>query len=441
VVTKTNKLKEELIKKLPTILESMATKAEGVTQRYQTRLGIRSEDLLKKVNIPESEESLRVKEEKLLKLRCDLIELAYSAIGEFACSNASTRLLGFPTQKTKRINILSLDGGGMKGLVLVELLHKIECLTGKRIFELFDIICGTSTGGILALAVGGMKKPLKGTSKSRATEINTMRDFYLQLGKTIFQPRELTSRLSTQSLYDSGNLKECLRRPDAFGEHKMEKMEGCPHLITVSAEIKQNTITPFIFRNYNVQNSPYKGTCEARMWEAALATASAPVFFQPYSFSEDQTLVDGGLGSNNPTLIALSEARSLWPDANIGCVVSLGCGDLSNISFQETSNFQAHTKTFFESISSVLVDTVPDYPKLMGALVELATSSESSHHALNLLWKGHCDYYVRLNPPLKHYIKMDETEDTKLRWMIYDAQEYQIPDPEKLKDSLFGCIP
>jgi len=53
----------------------------------------------------------------------------------------------------------------MKGLVLVELLHKIECLTGKRIFELFDIICGTSTGGILALAVGGMKKPLKGTSK------------------------------------------------------------------------------------------------------------------------------------------------------------------------------------------------------------------------------------------------------------------------------------
>jgi len=56
-------------------------------------------------------------------------------------------------------------------------------------------------------------------------------------------------------------------------------------LITVSAEIKQNTITPFIFRNYNVQNSPYKGTCEARMWEAALATASAPVFFQPYSFS------------------------------------------------------------------------------------------------------------------------------------------------------------
>jgi patatin-like phospholipase/acyl hydrolase len=49
----------------------------------------------------------------------------------------------------------------MKGLVLVELLDKIEKLTGKRIHELFDLICGTSTGGIVALAVGGLQKPLK----------------------------------------------------------------------------------------------------------------------------------------------------------------------------------------------------------------------------------------------------------------------------------------
>jgi calcium-independent phospholipase A2-gamma len=53
----------------------------------------------------------------------------------------------------------------MKGLVLVELLDKIEKLTGKRIYELFDLICGTSTGGIVALAVGGLKKDLKRTDK------------------------------------------------------------------------------------------------------------------------------------------------------------------------------------------------------------------------------------------------------------------------------------
>lgn len=52
------------------------------------------------------------------------------------------------------LRILSMDGGGMKGLATVKILKEIEKGTGKRIHELFDLICGTSTGGMLAVALG-----------------------------------------------------------------------------------------------------------------------------------------------------------------------------------------------------------------------------------------------------------------------------------------------
>lgn len=52
------------------------------------------------------------------------------------------------------LRILSMDGGGMKGLLTVQILKEIEKRTGKRIHELFDLICGTSTGGMLAVALG-----------------------------------------------------------------------------------------------------------------------------------------------------------------------------------------------------------------------------------------------------------------------------------------------
>jgi hypothetical protein len=93
----------------------------------------------------------------------------------------------------------------------------------------------------------------------------------------------------------------------------------------------------------------------------------------------------------------------------------------------------------FKSIGTVLstaVDSVPHYIDLFKALVQITTSSESSHHALSLLWSGHCDYYARFNPQLKHHIAMDETDEDKLELMIYDAQAYELDNADKLRDAL-----
>lgn len=67
--------------------------------------------------------------------------------------NLRRAIRGRPVAK-KGLRILSMDGGGMKGLATVQILKQIEQGTGKRIHEMFDLICGTSTGGMLAMALG-----------------------------------------------------------------------------------------------------------------------------------------------------------------------------------------------------------------------------------------------------------------------------------------------
>lgn len=81
--------------------------------------------------------------------------------------NLRRAIRGRPVAK-KGLRILSMDGGGMKGLATVQMLKQIEQGTGKRIHEMFDLICGTSTGGMLAMALG-----IKQMSLDQCEEIYT----------------------------------------------------------------------------------------------------------------------------------------------------------------------------------------------------------------------------------------------------------------------------
>jgi len=72
------------------------------------------------------------------------------------------------------LRILSMDGGGMKGLATVQMLKEIEKGSGKRIHELFDLICGTSTGGMLAVALG-----------IKLMTLEECEDVYKNLGKDV----------------------------------------------------------------------------------------------------------------------------------------------------------------------------------------------------------------------------------------------------------------
>lgn len=103
---------------------------------------------------------------------CCIDESLVIVLGEN--ENLRRAIRGRPVAK-KGLRILSMDGGGMKGLATVQMLKQIEQGTGKRIHEMFDLICGTSTGGMLAMALG-----IKRMTLDQCEEI------YTKLGESLF---------------------------------------------------------------------------------------------------------------------------------------------------------------------------------------------------------------------------------------------------------------
>ncbi|GLT52606.1 hypothetical protein SLA2020_259380 [Shorea laevis] len=270
------------------------------------------------------------------------------------------------------LRILSMDGGGMKGLATVQLLKEIEKGTGKQIHELFDLICGTSTGGMLAIALG-----------VKLMTLDQCEEIYKNLGKLVFAesvPKDneaATWREKLDQLYKSSSqsfrvvvhgskhsadqferlLKEMCADED--GDLLIESaVKNIPKVFVVSTLVSVMPAQPFIFRNYQypvgtpevsfaisessgitVLGSPttgaqvgYKrsafiGSCKHQIWQAIRASSAAPYYLD--DFSDDVfRWQDGAIVANNPTIFAIREAQLLWPDAKIDCLVSLGCGSV-----------------------------------------------------------------------------------------------------------------
>ncbi|CAN1196966.1 Phospholipase A I [Linum perenne] len=268
------------------------------------------------------------------------------------------------------LRILSMDGGGMKGLATVQILKAIEKGTGKRIHELFDLICGTSTGGMLAVALG-----IKLMSLDQCEEI------YKNLGKLVFaepvpKDNEAASwREKLDQLYKSSSqsfrvvvhgskhsadeferlLKEMCA--DGDGDLLIDSAVKCiPKVFTVSTLVSAMPAQPFIFRNYQypigtpevpstpiegstVLGSPFAGSqvgyrrsasvgsCKHHVWQAIRASSAAPYYLDDYS-DDINRWQDGAIVANNPTIFAIREAQLLWPDTRIDCLVSVGCGSV-----------------------------------------------------------------------------------------------------------------
>nr|XP_019707008.1 phospholipase A I isoform X2 [Elaeis guineensis] len=269
------------------------------------------------------------------------------------------------------LRILSMDGGGMKGLATVQILKQIEQGTGKRIHEMFDLICGTSTGGMLAVALG-----IKQMTLDQCEEI------YKKLGKLVFAepiPKDeaTTWREKFDQLYKSSSLSfrvvvhgskhsadqfERLLKEmcaDEDGDLLIESaVKGIPKVFVVSTLVSVMPAQPFLFRNYQypagtpefpsgmaespaisaigtsapgaqigIRRSAFIGSCKHHIWQAIRASSAAPYYLDDYS-DDVNRWQDGAIVANNPTIFAIREAQLLWPDTQIDCIVSIGCGSV-----------------------------------------------------------------------------------------------------------------
>jgi hypothetical protein len=201
--------------------------------------------------------------------------------------------------------ILSIDGGGIRGIIPIILLMEIERRTGKRIHEIFDLIVGTSTGGIIALML----------TKPNPVPLSSMLQLYIgQKGKKIFQKRLFKVPWSDVK-FKSENIESVLQ----------EVFEG----YDISQCIKPTVITTYdtatasatFFASYNERFKNFK------MWECARATSAAPTYFEPFEFN-NMVCLDGGLFANNPALFGLVEAQKYYGKNEKFDIVSLGTGSI-----------------------------------------------------------------------------------------------------------------
>lgn len=216
---------------------------------------------------------------------------------------------------TFRFKILSIDGGGIKGIIPAIIIAEIEKRTNKPIYQLFDMIAGTSTGGILALA---LTKPDPNHPHQAHYKASELIDLYRQEGKYIFRENKIKKLLKLDEIffgakYGSDGREAVLEK--YLENTRLEKALTEVFITSYDTEYRM----PVYFTSKKEQEKSkgldYRKVCRGiTMVEAAMATSAAPTYFEPYKISTDDTrsgfysLIDGGVFANNPTSMALVEA-------------------------------------------------------------------------------------------------------------------------------------
>jgi patatin-like phospholipase/acyl hydrolase len=223
--------------------------------------------------------------------------------------------------------VLSIDGGGIRGVIPGTIMAEIERRTGEPIFNLFDLIAGTSTGGILAL---GLTKPDPQNLKKNEYSAGDAVKMYEDKGDEIFSRSvwyRLHSRFGlTDEKYPTKGIETVL--DEYFGGARLK--DALTNVLITSYEIERRF--PFFFRSSRAKNDP---TYDFPTAKVARATSAAPTYFEPLKLETEDSadyyaLVDGGVYANNPAMCAYVEALTLnQPPNNDILVVSLGTGQLT----------------------------------------------------------------------------------------------------------------
>lgn len=310
-----------------------------------------------------------------------------------------------PARSTYRI--LSLDGGGIRGLMSALWLQRLEAELPGPLYEHFDLVAGTSTGAILACAVS------KGIPAERIV------DLYVSRGKVVFPstPSRLWSRATrlfsdgvSAPKYDGEGLERVLKdifRTSVFGNLKIK-----PTLVTTYNTFRR---TPVVFKNDRPEYH------SLRVSDICKASASAPTYFPAHVIQVDgleAPLIDGGVVANNPTACAIAEAFRVNKqagddgyDTSQFLVASFGTGETTRrITAEEAVEWGAAEWVL------PLIDVLFD-----------GSADSVDYIARQILPENN---YFRFQTRLdKAYDDMDNADETNLRALQLIAAEYIDCDP------------
>ena len=223
--------------------------------------------------------------------------------------------------------ILSIDGGGIRGIIPALVLAHLEDQTGKRVSELFDLIVGTSTGGILACALA--RGDENGTPLYTAHDLA---DLYRERGQDVFSG-STWDRIRTlggvlDELYDHEELEAVLHH--YLGDSLLS--DSLTNVMVTAYDIERRETV--FFKSWRDRFE------QVRALEACRATSAAPTYFEPAHVDLDdgvRTLVDGGVFINSPSVSAYAEAIKLFPGEDFQ-MLSLGTGELTRTIHKEDAD-------------------------------------------------------------------------------------------------------
>ncbi|KAH0538896.1 hypothetical protein FGG08_004552 [Glutinoglossum americanum] len=273
------------------------------------------------------------------------------------------------------LKLLALDGGGVRGLAsLIILKYLMEQLShGEketlRPCEYFDLIGGTSTGGLIAIMLGRLQM-----------DVDTAIQQYIEMSKIAFQRKRSSANVlgrmndfyKVKGTYSSEGLTGIVKKlaeeksVEKDAEAKMElAMTAADSVDEIKVRETKERCRTFVCCFTKGLNTPrlirtYKQPFEVRslslqdctIWQAARATSAAASFFDPITISR-QEFVDGATGMNNPVEVVLDEARNIWPDAisRIQSIVSIGTGRA------DLKGFGDNVNEVIETLKSIATET------------------------------------------------------------------------------------
>ena len=306
------------------------------------------------------------------------------------------------------VRVLALDGGGIRGIVQLEVLHAIEqCLDSHiPVQNFFDLMVGTGTGGLLAIALA---------QKDRT--VDSCLDTFTAMCDHAFTPRlkgvpmlsQLVQAIGSGRRYKTKPLHAALKtafseEADLFGSS--DRFRNSTRVgVTASSATGRESILLASYRRpddvtpvYSFER-PHEPDMELKIWESLAAGLANPVYFRPFNF-HNKTYLDGGMRGPNPAFIADRERRLIWPDVGEpDLFLSLGTGQ--------------NRITVLEKLSSRPKESVPQsvIPR-PGQTVEEARKASSK-------WRR----------------KSDDVLDAEIAWQ--DFRTYAVKDRNESKGRRF----
>lgn len=335
----------------------------------------------------------------------------------------------------KKIRILSLDGGGIRGIITCVILRYIEEQLQKhdhpnaKIGDYFDLIAGSSTGGLLT---GILLFP--DNSKNAKFSIETALDLYAKKGDSIFNVSFWKEIINPFGLFNEKISQRNLERQleEVFGNLQLKELIK-PCLIT-SYDITQRKAKFFC------SNEAYSPLENFYVKDVCRATSAAPTYFEPAKikslYDQEFTLIDGGVFANNPALCAYAEARKIafstvlndsekvdYPEIKDMLLISIGTGEV----------LKPYTYEKFENAGKI---------KWISPLIDilLSANAETVNYLLTKMYgtlgtRNQKNYY-RLMPQLrKASSDMDDTSAKNIFELI-QAGLYYIDQNRKSLDEI-----